>query len=367
MGEHFRFVDCGAQDPFETNARMPVLGRNVGEGKGPIMTTSVWGATHINVGWFDDVDATLDLDLCRQLGVQVIRRPVYGGGTAFYEAGSAVMWSWLLPKDVHPDLDAELARFQPVTMDALERLGLDGVAFEGSSDLRFHGRKLGALTGQDVVLCNSVGGFINNRPPDLDTYLQVVRVPDDKFKDKTVKDMREYVVTAEEIRGKPLSYEEFRDALVAAAEAAGFELHHEPLNEGENRGVEKIAAKVGSDEFVRRISSDRFRAQAPADSRVGFGNEKGRKLCRAGVALDGTGRVVAAMMAGDMHVGPPDVLDRTAAALVGAEGDNADDLRARIAAVFEADDVHQPDALMGVTTDDLLKAVQKAVAQAEAA
>jgi len=73
------------------------------------------------------------------------------------------------------------------------------------------------------------------------------------------------------------------------------------------------------------------------------------------------------MMAGDMHVGPPDVLDRTAAALVGAEGDNADDLRARIAAVFEADDVHQPDALMGVTTDDLLKAVQKAVAQAEAA
>jgi lipoate-protein ligase A len=365
-GETFRFVDCGAQDAFETNARMPVLGRNVSEGKGPIMSTSVWGSTHLNVGWFDDVDTTLDLDRCRELGIQVIRRPVYGGGTAFYEAGSAVMWSWLLPKDAHPDLDAELARFQPVTMDALQRLGLDGVVFEGSSDLRFNGRKLGALTGQDVVLCNSVGGFINNRPPDLDTYLQVVRVPDDKFKDKAVKDMRDYVVTAEEIRGKPLPYEEFRDALVAAAEAAGFELHHEPLDEDEKRGVEKIAAKVGSDEFVRRISSDRFRAQAPAGTRVGFGNEKGRKLCRAGVALDGTGHVVAAMMAGDMHVGPPDVLDRTAAALVGGDSTDAADLRARIATVFEADDVHQPDALMGVTTDDLLKAVQKAVAQAAA-
>jgi lipoate-protein ligase A len=365
VGEAFRFVDLGPQDPFEAFARMPVLGRNVGEGKGPIMTTSVWGATHLNVGWFDDVDATLDLAKSAALGVQVIRRPAYGGGTAFYEEGSAVMWSWLLPKDAHPDLDAELARFQPITMDALQRLGLEGVVFEGSSDLRFNGRKLGALTGQDVVLCNSIGGFINNRPPDLDTYLQVVRIPDDKFKDKAVKDMREYVVTAEEIRGKPLHYEEFRDTLVAAAEAAGLELLEEPLSDAETRGVEKIAGKVGKAESVRRISSDRFRREAPAGSKVGFGNEKGRKLCRAGVAVDGSGTIVAAMMAGDMHVGPPDVIDRTAAALVGADSADEGDLRSRIAGVFEADDVHQADTLMGVTTDDLLKAVQKAIAEAQ--
>ena len=70
------------------------------------------------------------------------------------------------------------------------------------------------------------------------------------------------------------------------------------------------------------------------------------------------------MMAGDMHVGPPDVLDRTAAALIGADAGDDADMRARIASVFEGDDVHQADALMGVTTDDLLKAVQKAVANA---
>ena len=79
------------------------------------------------------------------------------------------------------------------------------------------------------------------------------------------------------------------------------------------------------------------------------------------MALDGTGHVVAAMMAGDMHVGPPDVLDRTAAALVGGDSADAADLRARIATVFEADDVHQPDALMGVTTDDLLMACDTAL------
>jgi hypothetical protein len=116
--------------------------------------------------------------------------------------------------------------------------------------------------------------------------------------------------------------------------------------------------------MVKRISSDRFRADAPAGTKVGFGNHKGRKLCRAGVALDGDRTIVAALMAGDMHVSPPDTMDRIAAALVGATADSAGDLRARVASVFEGDDVHQAEAAMGVTTDDLLAAIQKAVADA---
>ena len=364
MGETWRYVDGGAVDPFENNARMPVLGKQVRDGSGPVLVTSVWGQTHLNVGWFDDVDSTLDLAACERLGVQVIRRPVHGGGTAFYDDGCAVMCSFLLNKDDHPDLDAALRRFQPIYLEALGRIGLGEVQFEGSSDLRWHGRKLGALTAQDVVTCHAVGSFTNIRQPDLDLYLQVVRVPDDKFKDKVVKDMREYVVTAAEIAGQPVTYEQWRDALLGACADAGLDLEHRPLTEEERAGLAHVAQKIADPAFVRRVSSDRFRAEAPAGTRVGFGNEKGRKLCRAGVALDPDGRVVAAMMAGDMHVGPPDTMDRVAAALVGAASDDAADLRGRISGVFDGPDVHQPDQLMGVTTDDLLLAVQKAVAAA---
>ncbi len=60
------------------------------------------------------------------------------------------------------------------------------------------------------------------------------------------------------------------------------------------------------------------------------------------------------MMAGDMHVSPPDTLDRVGAALVGASVDDVDDLRDRISGVFDGDDVTQAEQLMGVTTDDLL-------------
>jgi hypothetical protein len=118
---------------------------------------------------------------------------------------------------------------------------------------------------------------------------------------------------------------------------------------------------------VRRISSERFRAEAPVGSRVGLANHKGKKLCRAGLAFDSDGTIVAAMMAGDMHVAPPDTLDRVALALVGARAHDTDGLRARIAAVWDDPNVHQADATMGVTTDDLLTAVTKAAAAAQGA
>lgn len=356
----WRWLDLDRQGPFENASVMPVLVRSVAMVGEPIAQTSVWGATHINVGWFDDVDSTLDLARCAELDVAVVRRQFYGGGTVYYERECSMMWGFLLPKGRAASLDDELRRFQAVVSDALERVGLGEVQFEGSSDLRWNGRKLGALTAQDVVGCDSVGGFLNLKRPDLSTYLQVVRIPDDKFKDKIVKDMETYVCTAEEVAGRTVTYEEVRDALVGAMDDAGIELAPSQLNEGEQKGFAKISTRIGSDEMIRRISGDRFRAEAPAGTTVGFGNHKGRKLCRAGLAVDGDGTIVAALMAGDMHVSPPDTLDRVAGALVGGSLADEAGLRARIASVFEGEDVSQADELMGVSTEDLLEAVRAA-------
>jgi len=72
-------------------------------------------------------------------------------------------------------------------------------------------------------------------------------------------------------------------------------------------------------------------------------------------------------MAGDMHVAPPDTLDRVAAALAGAPAADRDAIRARIAAVWEAAGVHQAGETTGVTTDDLLRALERAITDAEEA
>jgi lipoate---protein ligase len=363
VSETWRYVDCGAVDAFQNNAQMAVLARSVSEAGVAALQTSVWGATHLNVGWFDDVDSTLDLAACRRLDVQVIRRPFAGGGTAFYDAGCAVMWGLLHPKGAgHDDLDAEIAHMQPIVSDTLDRLGLTEVRFEGSADLRWHGRKLGGMSAGDMGRVIIVGGFLNIKAPDLDRYLQVVRVPDEKFKDKLVSDMREYVCTAEEVTGKAVGYRNFRDALLSAVTDPGIELEIAPLTDVEEAARAKISQRIASDDAVRRISSDRFRAtHERTGQQVGFGNHKGRKLCRAGVALDERGTAVAVMMAGDMHVAPPDTLDRVATALVGVDTHDAHAVRGRVASIWDGPDVHQADATMGVTTDDLCAAIATAV------
>jgi lipoate-protein ligase A len=365
----WRGIDLGAVDAFTNNAQMAVLARSTAESGRPTLQTSVWGRTHLNVGWFDDVDDTLDLARCAELEVQVIRRPFAGGGTAFYDEGCSLMWGVLYPKGAgHDDLDAEIERVKPIVLDALSRIGLGDVTFRGSADLRWErDRKLGGVSSGDFGKVVSVGGFLNIKPPDMDLYLQVVRVPDEKFKDKLVSDMREVVCTAQEVAGRDVTYEEFRDALFAAVRAAGIDLVDQPLSDVEEAALVKISQRIASDDSVRRISSERFRADAPAGSRVGLANHKGKKLCRAGLAFDSDGTIVAAMMAGDMHVAPPDTLDRVALALVGARAHDTDGLRARIAAVWDDPNVHQADATMGVTTDDLLTAVTKAANAAQGA
>jgi lipoate---protein ligase len=365
VSETWRYVDLGAVDAFENNAQMAVLARSTREQGAPILQTSVWGATHLNVGWFDDVDQTVDLDECERLGVAVIRRPFAGGGTAFYDAGCTAMWGLLLPKPEAeaPDLDGLTTRLQSVVLDALARIGLGEVEFD-AADLRWErGRKLGGLSAGDFGPILSVGGFLNLRRPDLDLYLQVARIPDEKFRDKVVKDMAEYVCTAEEVAGRPVSYEDFRDALVAAVAAAGVTLTPAPLTEAEQAGLAKVSRKIADADELRRISSERFRAEAPPGTRVGFGSHKARKLVRAGVAVGDDGTIAAAMMGGDMHVAPPDTLDRVAAALVGGGAADDADLRSRIAGVYEAPDVHRTETT-AVSTDDLLVAVRHALTEA---
>jgi len=363
--ETWRYVDLGAVDAFENNAQMAVLSRSPAEAGVPTLQTSVWGRTHLNVGWFDDVDSTLDLAACERLGVQVIRRPFAGGGTAFYDAGCTLMFGVMFPKGTgHDQLDDEIERMKPIVLDALNRIGLGEVDFKGSADLRWErDRKLGGISAGDFGRVISIGGFLNIKPPNMDLYLQVVRVPEGKFKDKLVSEMSEYVCTAEEVAGGPVSYEDFRDAFLAALADAGGAPKPGALTEVERGALVKISNRIATDDSVRRISSDRFRAAAPPGTRVGFANHKGKKLARAGVAVDADGLIVAAMMAGDMHVSPPDTLDGVAAALIGANTTDRTALRARIAQVWEADGVHQADATMGVTTDDLLAAVDNAVTE----
>jgi lipoate-protein ligase A len=365
VSDRWRFIDVGKTEALAAYGRLPAIAASVVQGGPEVLMTMIWAKGHLTVGWFDDVDSAINLEGAREVGIDVFRRPIWGGGTAFYDTEAVAVWSWILRDDRFPTLDEALGHFRPVMERALDDLGLGEAHFEGSSDIRWRDRKLGTCITQSVLGTKVVGGFINLKRPDLELYRRVARVPEEKFADKVIKDIVEYIVTPADIRGRALSYEELRDAVVhASREVAGLELDPSPFSEAESGIVDQFVESVTSDDFIRRISSERFRAEAPRGERVGFANVKGKKLVRAGVALGENGTIVRAMVAGDMHVSPPEAMDNVAAALTGGNVADREDLLRRVGAVFT--DIVQPDAAAGITPSDIVEAVLKAAKEATA-
>src|SRR4029077_17135860 len=101
------------------------------------------GRLYVQVGWVEDIDAGMDLDAARAERIEVFRRPVWGGGTAFYDTNASALLSFFIHADVFATLDDALEHFRPVMRRALDDLGLQEARFEGSSDIRWNGRKLG--------------------------------------------------------------------------------------------------------------------------------------------------------------------------------------------------------------------------------
>lgn len=365
MSDRWRFIDVGRTEALAAYGRLPAIAASVVQGGPEVLMTMIWAHGHLTVGWFDDVDSAIDLDAAREVGIDVFRRPIWGGGTAFYDTEAVAVWSWIMRDDRFPSLDDALGHFRPVMERALGSLGLGEAHFEGSSDIRWRDRKLGTCITQSVLGTKVVGGFLNLKRPDLELYRKVARVPEEKFADKVIKDIVEYIVTPDDIRGRALSYEELRDAVAAASrEVAGLELDPSPFTDAESGIVQQFVDSVTSEDFIRRISSERFRTEAKPGNRVGFANVKGKKLVRAGLELDDEGQIVRAMVAGDMHVSPPEAMDNVAAALVGASVGDREDLLGRIGGVFET--IDQPDAAAGITPNDIVEAVLKAAKESAA-
>ena len=360
--ERWRFVDAGAREAPEFFGRMPIMAAAVANGGPEILMTGMFGRGHFQIGWFEDVDAVMDLDAARAEGIDVFRRPVWGGGTAFYDTNASAFLSFFIHAGSYPTLDAALEDFRPVMRRALDDLGLQEAKFEGSSDIRWNGRKLGTLITQAVLGTIVVGGFFNLQKPDLVLYAKVARVPEEKFKDKIIKDQVEYICTPGEVRGKDLPYEEFRNAVLAAARKEK-SLAFDPtgFSAEEDVGTKGFVQTVSADGWIKRVSSEHFRHHAEPGARVGFANLKSKKLVRAGVELNGD-VITRALVAGDMHVSPPESMDNVAAALEGAPIGDKDELLARVKKVFET--VEQPDEAAGITPEDIVEALQLAAINA---
>ena len=150
---------------------------------------------YLCIGCHQDVDQDIDLDYCRAHDIPVFRREVGGGGT--YLDGDQLFFQLVLHKN-HPlvqgsKTDLYRRMLEPVAK-AYGDLGVPAVYRPINDVITTDGRKVsgtGAAEIADHVVL--VGNIIQDF--DYETMVRVLNLPDEKFRDKVYRTMRENLTT----------------------------------------------------------------------------------------------------------------------------------------------------------------------------
>ena len=175
-----------------------------------------WMPAAISIGYFQSLTDEVDLNACKKYNVDCVRR-ITGGGAVFHD--KEVTYSIVISES-HPAIPKNIlnsyGRICGAVMKGLDELGIqsnyapindivvDGKKISGNAQTR----KLNTVLQHGTVLLDV----------DVDMMFSLLKVPNEKIKDKLIKDVKQRVTSIKHIVGKEKGFDE-----VSLAMKKGFE------------------------------------------------------------------------------------------------------------------------------------------------
>ena len=155
----------------------------------PILRIYRWCPTAVSIGYFQSMKEEVDLEKCREIGVDVVRR-LTGGGAVLHEF--ELTYSFMTKK--YPQNIMESYRWicDAIVM-SINRLGFDA-NFVPLNDIVIAGKKVSgnAQTRRNGVLLQHGTLLLD---VDVNKMFCVLKVPSEKLRDKLIKDVKERVTS----------------------------------------------------------------------------------------------------------------------------------------------------------------------------
>ena len=149
---------------------------------------------YVCIGYHQDVSHEVDLDFCRTNNIPIFRREV--GGGAVYLDGNQLFFQLILRRDnpkVPPRKDKFYLKFLQPAINVYRRIGIPA-EYKPVNDIIVGTRK---ISGTGVGEIGDCIVFVGNLILDFDyeTMVQILKVPDEKFRDKIHKTMKDNLTT----------------------------------------------------------------------------------------------------------------------------------------------------------------------------
>ncbi|HEC21411.1 MAG TPA: lipoate--protein ligase family protein [Chloroflexi bacterium] len=168
---------------------------------------------YVCIGYHQDARQEVELDFLHEQGIPVFRREV-GGGAVYLDRGQ--LFYQLVMRadrdDVPASKDAFYRKFLAPVVETFRDFGVEA-SFKPVNDIIVNNRKIsgnGAAEIEGMVIL--VGNFLIDF--NYEMMARSLKVPDEKFRDKVQKSMRQALTTLTQELGTPPSIEELSERLV---------------------------------------------------------------------------------------------------------------------------------------------------------
>jgi len=217
MKEQWRLLQTG----FNTASTNMAIDRAVlvanSEGKvPPTVRFYAWKPPAISIGYFQSLAEEIDLDACKTHGVDYVRR-ITGGGAVFHE--SELTYSIVIPEShsqIPKNVLESYGRICGAVMKGLSNLGIES-KYAPINDIIAYGKKIsGNAQTRKARTVLQHGTVLTD--VDVDKMFLLLKVPNEKIKDKLIADVKQRVTSVRNILEKDLPFEK-----IAQAMKAGFE------------------------------------------------------------------------------------------------------------------------------------------------
>jgi len=162
----------------------------------------------VSIGYFQDAEKEVDIPYCKASGIPFMRREVGGGATYLDENQIFYQLIWRKDNPRFPKIIRDIYPwFSEAPVETYRTFGIQAEYRAVNDIVTKEGRKIAGEGGGNIAECMVfVGGILLDF--DYKTMSKILRVPDEKFRDKIFKTMEENLTTTKRELGTILPRDE---------------------------------------------------------------------------------------------------------------------------------------------------------------